>query len=212
MYLPTYVFWDLENCQIPAGKSTADVVAALNYFVHEECGHENWIEKLTVVAAKMEPEFLQELCKGATGTLEIVTNFKGGRGAADKILIDRMTKLPLEARREYDSTLHYDFDDELKYVVILISGDGDFKTTMRMFQQLEEVDMRVVVSHAANCDQALRSEADRWMDWNQFCELHYTEEEKIYHMREYLSMVTGDPLYGLARHAPSDCGFLHRSR
>uniref|UniRef100_A0A0A9Z6Z8 Limkain-b1 n=2 Tax=Lygus hesperus TaxID=30085 RepID=A0A0A9Z6Z8_LYGHE len=131
---PIGVFWDIENCQIPHGKSALTVVQAIRNTFFEEYRE----AEFTVVCDvhKESPIIIQELNDAQVDLLHVISSSKN---AADE-------KLRQAIRRFAD--LHGSPSS-----VVLISSDINFAPDLSDLRHRKKI--HVILLHATNCSESL---------------------------------------------------------
>ncbi|KAF6201726.1 hypothetical protein GE061_004121 [Apolygus lucorum] len=131
---PIGVFWDIENCQIPHGKSALTIVQAIRNTFFEEYRE----AEFTVVCDvhKESPIIIQELNDAQVDLLHVISSSKN---AADE-------KLRQAIRRFAD--LHGSPSS-----VVLISSDINFAPDLSDLRHRKKI--HVILLHATNCSESL---------------------------------------------------------
>merc|ERR1719495_1325744 len=132
---PLGVFWDIENCNVPSGKSA---MAVCDLIRKQKCfeGHRE-IEFAVVCDATKEPKtVLDELDKAQVDIIHVVSNRKNA--ADDKLnqIMRRFADIHREGSR-----------------IVLISGDVDFAADIADFKR--RMCLSVILLHNANASESL---------------------------------------------------------
>ena len=132
---PLGVFWDIENCNVPSGKSA---MAVCDLIRKQKCfeGHRE-IEFAVVCDATKEPKtVLDELDKAQVDIIHVVSNRKNAADDKLKQIMRRFADIHREGSR-----------------IVLISGDVDFAADIADFKR--RMCLSVILLHNANASESL---------------------------------------------------------
>jgi len=132
---PLGVFWDIENCNVPSGKSA---MAVCDLIRKQKCfeGHRE-IEFAVVCDATKEPKaVLDELDKAQVDIIHVVSNRKNAADDKLKQIMRRFADIHRQGSR-----------------IVLISGDVDFAADIADFKR--RMCLSVILLHNANASESL---------------------------------------------------------
>ena len=132
---PLGIFWDIENCNVPNGKSAMAVCDKIRKQLFCE-GHRE-IQFAVVCDATKEPKtVLEELEKAQVDIIHVVSNRKNAADDKLKQLMRRFADLHRDGSR-----------------IVLISGDMDFAADIADFKR--RMCLSVILLHNSNASESL---------------------------------------------------------
>ena len=133
---PLGVFWDIENCQVPSGKSALSVCDKIRNQAF--ClGHSEKQFAVVCDATKENRLVLEELDKAQVDIFHVPANRKNAVDFKIKTLMRRFADAHREGAR-----------------IVLISGDSDFAADIADFKR--RMCLSVVLLHTNQCSESLK--------------------------------------------------------
>jgi len=132
---PLGVFWDIENCNVPSGKSA---MAVCDLIRRQRCfqGHREVEFAVVCDATKESKGVLEELDKAQVDIIHVVSNRKNAADDKLKQIMRRFADIHRDGSR-----------------IVLISGDVDFAADIADFKR--RMCLSVILLHNANASESL---------------------------------------------------------